>query len=105
MKNTFNFVQESSSIKVLIIDDTVEGKRGKCIEGSRDALWSNKEKRNIRAINVVSLDCSDGYSSFMLNFAIAMGNMQAMNNNNRAYGFSVCCLKGCALMMNYGTNF
>jgi IS4 transposase len=67
-------VQDSSSVKVLIIDDTVEGKTGKYVEGSRDALWSNKEKRNIRGINVVSLNYSDGYSNFMLDFAIAMGN-------------------------------
>ena len=67
-------VQNSSSVKVLIIDDTVEGKTGKYVEGSRDALWSNKEKRNIRGINVVSLNYSDGYSNFMLDFAIAMGN-------------------------------
>lgn len=59
-------VQDSSSVKVLIIDDTVEGKTGKYVEGSRDALWSNKEKRNIRGINVVSLNYSDGYSNFML---------------------------------------
>lgn len=59
---------------MLIIDDTVEGKTGKYIEGSRDALWSNKEKRKIRGINVVSLNYSDGYSNFMLDFAIAMGN-------------------------------
>lgn len=67
-------VQDASSVKVLIIDDTVEGKTGKYIEGSRDALWSNKEKRNIRGINVVSLNYSDGYSNFMLDFAISMGN-------------------------------
>jgi len=67
-------VQDSSSVKVLIIDDTVEGKTGKYIEGSRDALYSNKEKRNIRGINVVSLNYSDGYSNFMLDFAISMGN-------------------------------
>jgi IS4 transposase len=67
-------VQDTSSIKVLIIDDTVEGKTGKYIEGSRDALYSNKEKRNIRGINVVSLNYSDGYSNFMLDFAISMGN-------------------------------
>jgi len=36
-------VQDASAIKVLIIDDTVEGKTGKYIEGSRDALWSNKD--------------------------------------------------------------
>lgn len=67
-------MQDASSVKVLIIDDTVEGKTGKYIEGSRDALWSNKEKRNIRGINVVSLNYSDGYSNFMLDFAINMGN-------------------------------
>ena len=66
-------VQDSLSVKVLIIDDTVEGKTGKYVEGSRDALWSNKEKRNIRGINVVSLNYSDGYSNFMLDFAISMG--------------------------------
>jgi IS4 transposase len=66
-------VQDSSSVKVLIIDDTVEGKTGKYVEGSRDVLWSNKEKRNIRGINVVSLNYSDGYSNFMLDFAISMG--------------------------------
>jgi len=67
-------VQDASAVKVLIIDDTVEGKTGKYVEGSRDALWSNKEKRNIRGINVVSLNYSDGYSNFMLDFAINMGN-------------------------------
>lgn len=67
-------VQDAKTIKVLIADDTVEGKTGKYIEGSRDALWSNKEKRNIRGVNVVSLNYSDGYSNFMLDFAIAMGN-------------------------------
>jgi len=67
-------VQDAKAVKVLIIDDTVEGKTGKYIEGSRDALWSNKEKRNIRGINVVSLNYSDGYSNLMLDFTIAMGN-------------------------------
>ena len=67
-------VQDSKSTKVFIIDDTVEGKTGKLIEGSRDSLWSNKEKRAIRGINVVSLNYSDGYSNFMIDFAISMGN-------------------------------
>ena len=67
-------IQEPKRIKVLILDDTVEGKRGKHIEGSRDALWSNKEKRKVRGINVVSLNYGDGYSNFMLDFALAMGN-------------------------------
>ena len=67
-------VQDASSIKVFIMDDTVEGKTGKYIEGSRDGLWSNKEKRTIRGINVVSLNYSDGYSNFMIDFAMSMGN-------------------------------
>ena len=67
-------MQNSKAVKVFIVDDTVEGKTGKYVEGSRDALWSNKEKRNVRGVNVVSLNYSDGYSNFMIDFAIAMGN-------------------------------
>ena len=67
-------VQDARSVKVFIVDDTVEGKTGKYIEGSRDGLWSNKEKRTIRGINVVSLNYSDGYSNFMIDFAMSMGN-------------------------------
>ncbi len=65
-------VQTPEAIKVLILDDTVEDKVGKNIEGSCDNHWSNKEKRKIRGINVVSLNYSDGYSNFMLDFAIAI---------------------------------
>ncbi len=65
-------VQDSTAIKVFIIDDTVEDKVGKNVEGSCDSLYSNKEKRKIRGINVVSLNYSDGFSNFMLDFAIAM---------------------------------
>ena len=65
-------VQDAKAIKVFIIDDTVEDKVGKNIEGSCDKLWSNKEKRTIRGINVVSLNYSDGFSNFMLDFTIAM---------------------------------
>ena len=67
-------VQDVSSVKVLAIDYTVECKRSKHIEGSCDAPWSNKQKRNIRCVNVVSLNYSDGYSNFILDFAIAIGN-------------------------------
>jgi len=65
-------VQDANAIKVFILDDTIEGKVGKNVEGSCDSLWSNKEKRKIRGINVVSLNYSDGYSNFMLDFSIAM---------------------------------
>ena len=65
-------IQDSKAIKVFIIDDTVEGKVGKNIEGSCDSIYSNKEKRKVRGINVVSLNYSDGFSNFMLDFAIVM---------------------------------
>jgi len=65
-------VQDAKAIKVFILDDTIEDKVGKNIEGSCDKLWSNKEKRTIRGINVVSLNYSDGFSNFMLDFTIAM---------------------------------
>jgi len=65
-------IQDAKAIKVFILDDTVEDKVGKNVEGSCDKLWSNKEKRTIRGINVVSLNYSDGFSNFMLDFTIAM---------------------------------
>ena len=65
-------VQDAKAVKVFILDDTVEDKVGKNIEGSCDNLWSNKEKRTIRGINVVSLNYSDGFSNVMLDFTIAM---------------------------------
>jgi len=65
-------IQDSKAIKVLILDDSVEDKAGKNIEGSCDSLYSNKEKRKIRGINMVSLNFSDGFSNFMLDFAIVV---------------------------------
>ena len=65
-------IQDPQAIKVLIVDDTTEGKTGKNIEGSCDHLYSNKEKRKIRGVNVISLNYSDGFSNFMLDFAIAV---------------------------------
>lgn len=65
-------VQDAKAINVFILDDTVEGKVGKQVEGACDSLWSNKEKRKMRGINVVSLNFSDGFSNFMVDFAIAM---------------------------------
>jgi len=58
--------------KILIIDDTVEIKRGKQIEGSCKSLWSNKEHRCVNGINIVSLNFTDTYSTFQLDFAISM---------------------------------
>ena len=65
-------VQDAKAIRVFILDDTVEGKVGKKIEGSCDNLYSNKEQRSIRGVNIVSLNYSDGFSSLMLDFAIAL---------------------------------
>ena len=75
-------VQDAKAIKVLILDDTVEDKVGKDIEGSCDKLWSNKEKRTIRGINVVSLNYSDGFSNFMLDFTIAMNKYARVSVEN-----------------------
>jgi len=75
-------VQDAKAIKVFILDDTIEGKVGKNIEGSCDKLWSNKEKRTIRGINVVSLNYSDGFSNFMLDFTIAMNKYARVSIEN-----------------------
>jgi hypothetical protein len=65
-------IQDSKAIKVFILDDTIEDKVGKNVEGSCDNLYSNKEKRKVRGINIVSLIYSDGFSNFMLDLFIAM---------------------------------
>ena len=58
--------------RLLIIDDTVEAKRGKHIEGSCKYIWSNKEHRSINALNIVSLNYADSHSTFQLDFSIKM---------------------------------
>ena len=58
--------------RLLIIDDTVEAKRGKFIEGSCKYIWSNKEHRSINALNIVSLNYADSHSTFQLDFSIKM---------------------------------
>ena len=63
-------LQKSTEEKLFIIDDTNEDKKGKLIEGVCDKLWSNKDKKTIRGINLVSLNYSDGHSNFMLDFAL-----------------------------------
>jgi len=63
--------------RLLIIDDTVEAKRGKYIEGSCKYIWSNKEHRSINALNIVSLNYADSHSTFQLDFSIKM------NDSNR----------------------
>jgi len=63
-------LHKGKRVKVLILDDTIEDKRGKKIEGVCDKLWSNKAGRLLRGINMVSLTFNDGYSNFMLDFAL-----------------------------------
>ena len=61
---------QTTDTKVLIIDDTVEIKRGKFIEGSCKNLWSNKEHRTVKGLNIVSLNYSDCYTDIMLDFLL-----------------------------------
>jgi len=62
--------------RLLIIDDTVEAKRGKYIEGSCKYIWSNKEHRTINALNIVSLNYADSHSTFQLDFSIKTNDSQ-----------------------------
>ena len=68
--NKLKSLQNIKAVKVLILDDTNEDKKGKKIEGVCDNIWSNKDKKTIRGINLVSLNYNDGYTNFMLDFAI-----------------------------------
>ena len=63
-------LHKGKRVKVLILDDTIEDKRGSKIEGVCDKLWSNKVGKLLRGINMVSLTFNDGYSNFMLDFAL-----------------------------------
>ena len=65
--------------RLLIIDDTVEAKRGKFIEGTCQYIWSNKEHRTINALNIVSLNYADSYSTFQLDFSIKMNESRRKN--------------------------
>jgi len=65
--------------RLLIIDDTVEPKRGKLIEGSCKYVWSNKEHRSINAINIVSLNYADSHSTFQLDFSIKMNGSKRLD--------------------------
>jgi hypothetical protein len=57
---------------LLIIDDTVEPKRGKQIEGSCKYIFSNKEHRSVNGLNIVSLNYTDSHSTFQLDFSLRM---------------------------------
>ena len=72
-------LHKKGEYKLLIIDDTVEPKRGKFIEGSCKYIWSNKEHRTINALNIVSLNYADSHSTFQLDFAIKMNESRRKN--------------------------
>jgi hypothetical protein len=68
--NKLSPLQNLTDTKVLIIDDTVEIKRGKYIQGSCKNLWSNKEHRAVNGLNIVSLNYSDSHTDMMLDFSV-----------------------------------
>ncbi|MCT7612424.1 transposase [Aliarcobacter butzleri] len=78
-------LQKTTDTKVLIIDDTVEIKRGKFIEGSCKNLWSNKEHRTVKGLNIVSLNYSDCYTDMMLDFSINYNKNQIINVNENYF--------------------
>lgn len=65
-------LHKEGEYKLLIIDDTVESKRGKFIEGCCKYVWSNKEHRSINALNIVSLNYADSHSTLQVDFSIKM---------------------------------
>ena len=73
-------LQQTTDTKVLIIDDTVEMKRGKFIEGSCKNHWSNKEKRQVKGLNIVSLNYSDSHTNMMLDFSINYNKNQIVDS-------------------------
>ncbi len=89
--------------RLLIIDDTVEPKRGKQIEGSCRYIWSNKEHRTINGLNIISLNYSDSHSTFQLDFSIRMNDSRrkevddftsTLHHRSNAYGRRTEGLKG-----------
>ena len=72
-------LQNTTDAKVQIIDDTVEIKRGKYIEGSCRNLWNNKEHRTVKGLNIILLNYSDCYADMMLDFSINYNKNQIVN--------------------------
>lgn len=68
--------------KLLIIDDTVEIKRGKQIEGSCKSIWSNKEHRCVNGLNIVSLNYTDTHSTFQVDFSLSMNTSRRKDLDN-----------------------
>ena len=83
--NKLSSLQKPTDTKVFIIDDTVEIKRGKYIEGSCKNLWSNKDKRVVKGLNIVSLNYSDAYTDMMLDFSINYNKNQVVNVDENSF--------------------
>jgi len=71
-------LQNKSEHRLFIIDDTVEPKRGKQIEGSCRSIYSNKEHRCISGINIVSLNYADTHSTFQLDFSLRLNHSRRL---------------------------
>lgn len=80
-----HILQKAADTRVLIIDDTVEIKRGKFIEGSCRNLWNNNEHRTVKGLNIVSLNYSDCYTDMMLDFSINYNKNQIVNVNENYF--------------------
>ena len=78
-------LQKDVDTKVLIIDDTVEIKRGKYIQGSCKNLWSNKEHRTVKGLNIVSLNYSDSHTDMMLDFSVNYNKNQITDSNDNQF--------------------
>ena len=73
-------LQKATDIKVFILDDTVEIKKGKKIEGSCRNFW--KEQRKVKGLNIVSLNYSDSHTDLMLDFAINYNKNQIIDTKD-----------------------
>lgn len=96
-------LQKSTELKLFIIDDTVEVKRGKQIEGSCKSLWSNKGGHFVNGVNIISLNFADNHSTFQLDFAISMNKSRrkevdtfthTLHHRSNAYARRAETLKG-----------
>ena len=83
--NKLSSLQKPTDTKVFIIDDTVEIKRGKYIEGSCKNLWSNKDKRVVKGLNIVSLNYSDTHIDMMLDFSMNYNKNQIIDSIDNKY--------------------
>lgn len=63
-----------------IIDDTVEIKQEKYIQGSCRNIWSNKDKRAVKGLNIVSLNYSDTHTDMMLDFSVNYNKNQIIDS-------------------------